>query len=296
MSIGINNSRKKSKGFIGFLIVFACIGLGIFVAYQFIMPRLMGELALKKPMVLLLIGNVYTQVSDKNSLPKIDNKLVLVIVDPASTKISLVSIPGDTLVDIPRQGLGKINDARSLGEEPLAKTVVSGLTGYKINRYMALNLESLKEFIDLLGGVMIDVEEELYNTNDPATATIKLAPGVQVLDGTKALQYIRFFSKSGDSGKNSRVRKLMISAAKKSVQPVNIVKAPEFLKLIHRQVKTNLTTQEISQLMYFTRKINSESGIASYILPGSYYETYWKVDPAGVQQLMKKLKPKNAKW
>lgn len=294
MSIQFSNTSKK--GLIGgvFLIIAVLIGGGVYLTSQLIVPKLKTEFQLKKSLVVLLIGNVRTTEAGKDLY--LERKLIMTVADPSVATLSLVSIPGDTLVDIPGIGLGRIKEAGSLTEENLTNQLVSDLTGYKINRYMSVNVDSLKEFVDLLGGVMIDVEEELKDTGDPQSAKVKLAPGVQLLNGKKALQYIRFYSTNDDLDKVTRLQKLMIAVVKKSAQPANVVKIPKFQKLINKHVKTNLSTQEITQLAYFARNLDPEKNIACYTLPGSYFESYWKTDPIKLHHLMTKLKPVDTNW
>jgi len=69
-----------------------------------------------------------------------------------------LSIPRDTLVDIPGLGQAKINAAWSYGGPKLALQVIERFTGLKINHLVVVDLANFPKFIDDIGGITIHTD------------------------------------------------------------------------------------------------------------------------------------------
>ncbi|HBE81026.1 MAG TPA: hypothetical protein DDW65_25040 [Firmicutes bacterium] len=250
----------------------------------------------KKPMVILLIGmdrNILTPESHDNpkAMPRTD-VLILTFINPARHNISLISIPRDSLVDIPGHGLDRINDASVIGGYSLTKKAIAQMTGIRIDRYAEVNFEGFAKLIDLLGGIEMNVDKKMRYADEYGKFTIDLDPGVQMLNGDKALQYVRFRNEPlGDISRVERQRKLLHALYRKLMQPDNLLKIPRILKLGEQYVKTDLSTQETLRLVSFVKQVNPQNGFQSYTLPGKFYEVYWQPDPTQVSKLMGQLKP-----
>jgi polyisoprenyl-teichoic acid--peptidoglycan teichoic acid transferase len=288
--------REPNKKLIGagiFAVVFLVVAVITFGISQFMSKE---NFILKKPMVLLLIGmdrNILTPEShdNPNALPRTDT-MILTFIDPTKHKMSMVSIPRDSLVDIPGHGLDRINDASVLGGYELTKKAVTELTGIKVDHYAVVNFEGFVKLVDLLGGVEINVDKKMRYADVYGKYTIDLDPGLQMLDGQKALQYVRYGNEPlGDISRVERQRILLHAVYKKVMQPDSLMKIPRFLKLGKRYLQTDLTTQEMVEIAGFARQVNPEKGIQSATLPGNFYETYWQTDPGQVYKLMSRLKP-----
>ncbi len=68
-------------------------------------------------------------------------------------KNATLSIPRDTVVDIPGHGRNKINAAYALGGPSLAIETVESYLGIKVNHLVEVNFENFPQLIDSLGGV-----------------------------------------------------------------------------------------------------------------------------------------------
>lgn len=99
---------------------------------------------------------------------------------------ALLSIPRDLWVDMPGQGLGKINSAYNYGPDVLARTVTESL-GVPIQHYVEIDFNGFQQLVDAIGGVEICV---MHATKDDGTG-LNLQPGCEVLNGERALQYAR---------------------------------------------------------------------------------------------------------
>ena len=64
-----------------------------------------------------------------------------------------LSIPRDTVAQIPGYGSTKINAAYAYGGPALAIKTIENFTGVKVNHLIIVNLANFPKFIDAIGGV-----------------------------------------------------------------------------------------------------------------------------------------------
>lgn len=145
----------------------------------------------------------------------------LIVQIPADrTSLTVVSIPRDTLVDIPSctrpdgsesaaQSQAMFNSAFQTGSagtsiaHGAACTIrtVEALTGIYIDDFVVVDFAGFINLIDALGGVPMYVDEEI----DSREADLQLQPGCQILDGEDALGFARVRKGVGDGSDISRI-------------------------------------------------------------------------------------------
>jgi len=90
----------------------------------------------------------------------------MMIASLGKNDVRLVSLMRDTMVDIPGYGRGKLNSAYSHGGAALAVQTVNQTFGMNITNYAAVDMQTLVELIDAVGGIDIEVKEaELEQLN-----------------------------------------------------------------------------------------------------------------------------------
>jgi LCP family protein required for cell wall assembly len=150
-----------------------------------------------KPQTILLIG------SDKRAKGARDfagggarsDTLILVRLDPANKRTSMLSIPRDLKVIIPGRGEAKINEAYSDGGAALTLKTIKQLTGLSINHVVNVDFGGFREAVNAVHCVYADIDRHYFNQNAPGAeqyATINIQPGYQKLCGQDALDYVRY--------------------------------------------------------------------------------------------------------
>ncbi|GAB6159005.1 LCP family protein [Desulfotomaculum varum] len=278
------------------------IGTGYVLANQFLfdgrdpLGLVQGEPkeedVLKKRMNFLLMGIDARQGETRTRT----DSLILVSVDKEHNRIAMISIPRDTRVEIPGHGYEKINSANVFGGPELVMQTVSDLTGVKIDHYLMTNVRGFRDIVDALGGVTIDVEKRMYHYDpydEPDLRKIDLQPGVQRLDGAKALQYVRFRSDAlGDVARTERQQKFLKALAQEMMQPSTIAKLPKLVPTINKYLDTNLG---LSQMVTLARAAQNLSNveIVTQTMPGKFLNmngvSYWSVDPQQARQVAESL-------
>ena len=106
-----------------------------------------------------------------------------------------LSIPRDTLADIPGVGPGKINSAYATGGAALQIETVEQFLGIEVDHLVLLDFEGFADFIDAIGGVTVNVRSRVKSLVDGGSSqggiTLKLGAGEHSLDGDQALAYAR---------------------------------------------------------------------------------------------------------
>jgi LCP family protein required for cell wall assembly len=105
-----------------------------------------------------------------------------------------LSIPRDTVTEIPGHGTSKINAAYALGGPALSIRTVEQFTGIKINHLIVVNLAAFPQFIDAIGGIDITTPRicsDISGGTKNGGFSLYLAPGTHHLDGRDALTLAR---------------------------------------------------------------------------------------------------------
>jgi LCP family protein required for cell wall assembly len=105
-----------------------------------------------------------------------------------------LSIPRDTVVEIPGHGLQKINAAHEFGGPAESISVIKSWLGIPINHLVEVNFENFPALIDAMGGVTYTggcVVSRLDGGFSQGGYTLRLPSGTHHLDGTQALALAR---------------------------------------------------------------------------------------------------------
>jgi len=145
-----------------------------------------------------------------------------------------LSIPRDTVVDIPGHGRGKINSAYALGGPALAVATVKGFLGIEVNHLVEVNFENFPSFIDALGGIDYTGGCVVSRINGGARNggyTLRLRRGTNHLDGKQALALARTRKnecrpKESDLTRARRQQKILAAIKDRLVSPSTFVRLP----------------------------------------------------------------------
>ena len=105
-----------------------------------------------------------------------------------------LSIPRDTVVDIPGHGRAKINAAYALGGAALATRTVEQFTGVKVDHVVEVSFENFPKLIDAMGGINYTggcVVSKINGGYKNGGITLRLHKGTTHIDGKQALALAR---------------------------------------------------------------------------------------------------------
>ena len=248
---------------------------------------------------ILVMGLDYGDWSEDRQGASRTDSMLLFTLDPQSQSAGMLSIPRDLWVDIPGFGYGKINTAHYLGDiynlegsgPGLALKTVENFLDLEINYYAIVDFSTFEDFIDELGGIIIDVPEEL--TVDPIGPgnTVTLSPGVQTLNGPVALAYARNRETIGSDYDRSQRQQQVILAIRQRILdldmlPELIKKSPILFQQLASGIRTNLSLKDVFELAWQAQQIKGENIKRAAIGPEQVEQTY---SPEGLDILMPKM-------
>jgi LCP family protein required for cell wall assembly len=105
-----------------------------------------------------------------------------------------LSIPRDTVLEIPGHGLQKINAAYAFGGPAKSISVIKSYLGIPINHLVEVNFEDFPQLIDAMGGVDYTggcIESRVDGGSRNGGFTLRLPKGTHHIDGQQALALAR---------------------------------------------------------------------------------------------------------
>lgn len=259
----------------------------------------------KRYVRILMIGEDDTSKRNSNH-NGLSDTLVVLAVDTETKDIRAISIPRDTMVEIPGHGTCKINAAHVYGGPELSRQVVSQLLGVPIDNYVKTNTSGLRGMVDLVGGVYIVVEKNMHYIDRHGGLYIDLhaSPEKQLLNGKQAEGYVRFrHDAHGDSG-------FEVKDGKK-VPAGRIVRQQLFVRALVNRIMALPTKRERAKILqtayekhYIVSDLNLKDwdGLADFfkdinpekvqmaVLPGApgnvHGASYWLPDPQEIVKVV----------
>ncbi|WP_230977322.1 LCP family protein [Georgenia yuyongxinii] len=156
---------------------------------------------------------------------------IMVMHVPASGPAALISLPRDTLVEIPGGGLNKLNAAYSQGGAPLLVETVEGLTGLTMDHYVEIGMGGVRDVVDAVGGVNLCLD---YDVVHDEFSGLEWVAGCHDADGTTALAFarMRYSDPQGDIGRGQRQRQVIGAVVKEVAKPATLVNPVDQVQLI----------------------------------------------------------------
>jgi LCP family protein required for cell wall assembly len=178
----------------------------------------------------ILVMGLDRRVDEPKDSPTRTDSMFVVSIDPYSKTAGVFSIPRDLWVEIPvREGgyfQNRINVAYEYGPirkypgggPGLAVATVEHNFGIEIDHYMVLDFVDFMELVDTVGGIDVEVEDYIIDPSYCLTAScddrqiIVFEPGVEHMDGERALAYARVRYGSGDLQRIERQQQVIRAA------------------------------------------------------------------------------------
>ncbi len=218
--------------------------------------------------------------------------LMTVTINKTQGKAEILSLPRDTRVAIEDNGYDKINHAYAYGGSSLTRKTVESLLGVPMDYYILIDVKAFERIIDAMDGVDIDVEKRMYYEDpwdDNGGLVIDLYPGMQHMDGEKAIQYVRYRDGEGDIGRISRQQHFMKAVMEKMLSPSILPKLPQLMEEVRSAVETDMPLTEMVSLAQLLPTIR-EQGMESTMVPGTpaFLEdiSYWLPDIMKLREIV----------
>lgn len=136
------------------------------------------------------------------------DSMILCSFNTNNNSLTMISFLRDTYVAIPGHSANKLNAAYQFGGASLLDQTMALNYGVHVDANVVVNFEGFKHIIDMLGGVDITLtQQEAEHLNK--VYKWNLSPGMQHLDGEKALAYSRIRKIDWDISRTQRQRNVL---------------------------------------------------------------------------------------
>lgn len=216
-----------------------------------------------------------------NSLDGLSDSMMLLRFNPQTQQLVLLSLPRDTRTYVDGVGMTKLNEANAVGGPASAARAASELLGgVGIDRYVRINVLGVEKLIDALGGVTVYVPQDMRYQDDSQHLYINLKKGEHHLNGSQAVQFLRFrYDAYGDIGRVQRQQMFLRALRDQTLKPTTLARLPQILSVVQSNLDTNLSVEELLALAGFASQ-NGRANMQMLMLPGSfsggeYTASYW---------------------
>jgi LCP family protein required for cell wall assembly len=132
----------------------------------------------------------------------------------------LLSIPRDSIVDIPGSGEGKVNAAFAFGGPKLLVKTLESETGIRLDDYVEIGFGGFVNIVDAVGGIEVCPDQAI----DDRKAGLDIDKGCQEADGITALGYARTRDfGTGDIQRGQNQREVIGEIGDKAASPWTVV-------------------------------------------------------------------------
>lgn len=208
-----------------------------------------------EPFYALLVGNdsrtgtveiTKSEYADGNAR---SDTMMLARIDPQTYKVTLITVPRDTTIDL-NGSPAKLNNAYQAGGIEACVEQVELLTGVTIDYYFDLGFVTFQKFVDALDGLSIDVPINMSMQDIVSGDDVSVAAGQQDLDGAEALVVARTrkaFATDQDACRQIQDRALVAAAIAKVAQDSGMVETA--VSALMDNADTNMSTDVLAELV-----------------------------------------------
>ncbi len=202
-------------------------------------------------------GNKGYGSSSKFGTAERSDTTILLHVSADRSHAVAVSIPRDTLIDLPtctdsngksiNGGTGKFNEAMSRGGPGCTLKAVENMTGMSINNFMVVDFGGFKAITEAVGGVEICLSQPV---NDPLSG-LKLSAGKHTISGEEALAFVRARKTLGDGSDTSRIRRqqaFLSSMAKKVLSSGTLLNPAALLGVLNAATQSLTADPQLANI------------------------------------------------
>ena len=198
--------------------------------------------------------------------------ILLVRIDPKSHKAAFLSIPRDTMMEIPN-GDGSYSDDRintayvynysSTDASAAPKAVVDTIEhnlGISVDHYVIFDQYTAEKLINALGGVTIDNPEAIgqadYSDDDVHVVPQDFPVGTLKLDGYQAVAYGRIREGSTDFNRIERQQRVASALISQAASPTAIFKLPKVYSAYKDTIETDMSMRQSAGVLSMLKRVD----------------------------------------
>ncbi|HWO54598.1 MAG TPA: LCP family protein [Paenibacillus cookii] len=317
--------RKKKSGLRTFLkfvlsvVILAVLSVGGYAGYLYFEaengvlntgnnnPVPPEKSAKVKPVTMLLLGTDYRPKTGTH----LSDVIMVTAFNPDTKTVTVVSLPRDTKIELKGYKSNKANAYYPifLSKEKESgvkatdemKTMMSKYMDIPIDYVTVLNFQGFRDAVDALGGVDINVDADMCYRDTADGTNINLKKGEQKLDGTKALDYVRYRKSncrpktkaSDDFDRNRRQNEVLHALIDKMQTFKGVTSLGGVLKAMDKNMETDIENDQLKNMIATYWKVNKED-VKFMPITGTWRSPYVYVNDEELDKAKQALKDEMA--
>lgn len=248
------------------------------------------DIQLERPISILLMGTDAEMSKKLSGWHGRTDFMVVVYINPDTNKVSLISVPRDTYInieDFEQYDIHKINSVNQLGGYKLSKKYVQKLLGIKIDHVCVFSIQAAIDILNELGPIKIFVPRKMSYHDTSADLHIEINPGLQNMDGNQLINYLRYRNADkGDIGRIERQQVFFRAALKRLQDPKVVFKIPGILLAANKSFLTDMEFKEMFEIGMLLRSLGPKN-YQTFIIPGDFGpKGYWLSNQSKLKSMM----------
>ena len=201
--------KRVLLGIAGFVVFWTLLSLVLFLISAHVQSQKVSDATRasldKSGSLLTSPNNILLLGSDKRAGEKDRGRAdTIMLMRYGGGKAARLSIPRDTLVNIPHVGPSKINAAYAIGGPSLMIDTLKQWLGIEINHVVEINFNGFPKFVDALGGVNMTFGKCIVSRFEGRT--VHFRRGEHHLNGQQALDVVRIRKNRCDPSQSDLTR------------------------------------------------------------------------------------------
>lgn len=196
----------------------------------------------------------------------------------------LVSLPRDTLVDIPGYGKYKLNAAFSFGGPSLLVETVEQFTGLTIDHYVEVGFDGVAGIVDAVGTVNLCIDQDV----DDEKSGLVMSEGCHDVGGEQALAFVRarYFDPTADIGRQGRQQQFVSALMDRVASPSVLLNPVAQARLAGAGSDALITSEGTGMLSLARMGLTARSAMGSGTLQMPYVDPNYQTTHSGVAILV----------
>ncbi len=186
--------------------------------------------------------------------------MMLLSLDRDAGTLGVLQIPRDTYGDFGRASYRKLNGASSYLEPDGMRRFLESALGLTIDRYVQLSPDGFRRMVDALGGVEIELQEDMVYHDPYQDLSIRLEKGRQTLSGEQAEWFVRYRSDyvRGDLGRMDAQKIFLTALAQKVMATRSPIRLVRLAHSLLAEAETDIGFSDLCTLCEDVMALSSE--------------------------------------
>ena len=232
-------------------------------------PTLLSDIAIPAPMPAFELSDDIETIVILGSDQRPDDPsyrtdvILLLILDKAQDKATMVSVPRDLYVYQPGYKMDRINSAHLRGGADLIYLTFEYNFGLRPDHYVFVNFNGFSSIIDSLGGIQVQVPYSLTDHRD-GYGDFTIGAGSVTMDAETALWYVRSRGTSNDYDRGRRQQEVLSGLFNSAFSLEMLANASDIYNLYRDNISTDISLSAFLNLVPTAGSVFDSQNIHRY--------------------------------